>query len=164
FHMLRDDLFVADAVLDRADGARIIEGASSLRNRIASVNGFCGDNAVIAARNFTRVARGIEIRGEVSSTGNAKAVCTDRIDVIFPDIVSPDFDFALAREMRGEETADSATANDADLQQTDLQFTDLRSEVRGQIAEVSNLQSDLSPLTLLLFWTRFTAIEKFPLH
>jgi hypothetical protein len=38
----------------------------------------------------------------------------DRVDVIFPDVIGPDLDFAFFGEVRGEEAADRTTTDDAD--------------------------------------------------
>jgi len=60
-------------------------------------------------------------------------VIADGFDVIFPDVIGPDFSLALFGEVRGEEAADRAATDDTNSQQArtpDPEFK--RSEVRLQ--------------------------------
>jgi hypothetical protein len=41
----------------------------------------------------------------------------DRFDVIFPDVIGPDFGLALLGEVRGEQAANRAATDDAYFQQ-----------------------------------------------
>ena len=116
-HMLRDDLFVADAVLHGADRAVFVEGARRLRDGDTSVNGLSGDDAKFAVRKFIRIAGGIQSRGEFGGAGDAQSMLANGFDVISRDVISPDFGLALLGEVRGEETANRAATDDADFQQ-----------------------------------------------
>ena len=139
-HMLRDDLFVADAVLHGTDSAVLVEGASNLRDRAAGVNGLGGDDAIVAARKFLGVAGGVEFRGEIHGSGNAQPVVADGFNVIFPDVVGPDFGLAFLGEVRGEDATDCAASDDANFQQSHTPRVRL-----SQIAEVFLTLSRVSP-------------------
>src|SRR5262249_2206995 len=113
FHMLRNDLFVADTVLHGTHGAVFVEGAGGLSNGITSVNRLGGNYAVVTSRKFVGVAGCAKLCSEIRRAGKLEAVEVDRIDVLFPDVVGPHFDLAFAREMSGEEASDCAATDDA---------------------------------------------------
>src|ERR1039458_6751112 len=113
--VLGDDLLVADSVLHRADGACAVECVRYLCNRAARMDSLSGYNAVIAAGQFLRVARSIELCRELSCSRKTKAVLADGVDVIFPDVIGPDFSLAFMGEVRGKQAADRATTDNADL-------------------------------------------------
>src|SRR5450631_2510978 len=116
-HVFRDDLFVADAVLHGADRAVLIECASNLRDSAPGVDRFGGDDAIVAARQLLGIAGGVQFRSEIGGSGNAQSVIANGFDVIFPDVVGPDFCLAFLGEVRGEDAADSAATDDANFQQ-----------------------------------------------
>src|SRR5258708_1253351 len=136
-HVFRDDLFVADAVLHRADSAVLVEGGGNLCDGASGVDGFGGDDAVVAARKFLGIIGSVESRSEIGGSGNAQTVLADGFDVIFPDVIGPDFGLAFFREVRGEEATDSAATDDANFQQARTPDSGIE-EVRGQIPEVKN--------------------------
>jgi hypothetical protein len=103
--------------LHGADSAILVEGAGNLCDRATGVDGLGGDDAIVAARKFVRVASYIQFRSEIGGSGNAQSVSADGFNVIFPDIVRPDFGLAFLGEVSGEEATDRATTDDADFQQ-----------------------------------------------
>src|ERR1700690_2492219 len=116
-HVVGNDLFVANPVLHRADSTRFIEGMGHLRNCAPGMDGLGGNDAIVAMRNFIWIAGGIQSRRKVRSAGKAQAILAYSLDVVFPNIVSPDLDLAFPRKMRGEQAADGATTDDADSKQ-----------------------------------------------
>src|ERR1700756_4329371 len=114
-HIFRDDLFVADSVLYGADCAVLVESAGNLRDRPTGGDGFSGHDAVIAARKFLRIARGVQPRSEIGGSRDSQTVLANSFDVICPDVIGPDFSLAFSSEVRGEEAADCATTDDANF-------------------------------------------------
>jgi hypothetical protein len=112
-NVFRDDLFVADTVLHRADSAILVEGAGDLRDGATRVDGFGSDDAIIAARKFLGIAGGIQFRGEICRSRYSQTMIADGFDVIFPDVIGPDFGLAFLAEVRGEEAANRAATDDA---------------------------------------------------
>jgi hypothetical protein len=143
-HVLGDDFFVADSVLHGADGAILIEGARDLGDGSARVDRLGGDNAVVAAWKLTRAGRGVEFRREIRRAGKTEAALVNGVNVVFPDVVSPDFGFALLREMSREKATDRAATDDADPEQFE---TPVKSEVKLK----KQHQNGSSPLLLLQF-------------
>jgi hypothetical protein len=136
-HVFRNDLFVADAVLHGADSAVRVESSGNLRDGATGVDGFGGNDAIVTARKFLGIAGGVQFGSEIGGSGNAQTAIADGFDVIFPDVVGPDFGLALLGEVRGEEAADCAATDDTDLQQARTPNSEIY-EVRGRIAEVKN--------------------------
>src|SRR6266436_5864708 len=107
------DFFVADAVLDRADGALFIEYAGGLLDGAAGMRAFGGHNAEVANRNFTCVRSGVETRSEIRGATNAQAAIVDGASMFFPNVIGVDFDVFEAGAMRAEKAANLATTDDA---------------------------------------------------
>src|SRR5205807_1597639 len=89
-HALGYELFVAHAVLHRADGAALVEQMRSLRDGDFGVRGLGGDNAVIAAREFFGIAGGAQAGGEIGGAGKAQAVSVDGVNVRLGNVVGKD--------------------------------------------------------------------------
>ncbi len=117
-HVLGDELFIANSVLHGADGAVLVERPGDLRHGTLGVDGFRGNDTVVAAWKFAGIAGRVEFGSEVGGAGETEAVLADGVDVIFPDVVGPDLDFAFLGEVRGEEASDRAATDDADFHQT----------------------------------------------
>src|SRR5580698_4887536 len=115
FHMLSDNFFVADAVLYRADSAVFIENVGDLCDCGSSVDRLSRHDAVIAAWQTVGIAGGLEPSGEIGSAGKPQSVGANGIGVLFPDIVGPDFRFALLGEVSGKQTAYRSATDDADF-------------------------------------------------
>src|ERR1700675_445756 len=117
-NVFRYDFFVADTILHRADSAILVERARNLRDGATRVDGLGGDDAIIAARKFLGIAGSIQFRCEICRSRYSETMIADRFDVIFPDVIGPDFGLAFPGKVRGEEAADGAATDDADFQQS----------------------------------------------
>ena len=73
-----------------------------LCDRVPSMNRLGGDDAIIASRNLAGISRRIEFRRKVGRAREAESIVADGVDVLFPEIVGPNFRFALPSEMRRE--------------------------------------------------------------
>ena len=73
-HMLRDNFFVAHAVLNRADRAVVIENVRGLFDGDAGMNALGGDDAVVAARNFLASLVALSRSGKVRRSRKPQAV------------------------------------------------------------------------------------------
>ena len=67
-YVLSDNFFIAHAILNGADGARVVERARSLRYRRSCVNRFGRYDAVVASRKVVGITGGAEVRGEIGGT------------------------------------------------------------------------------------------------
>src|SRR5690242_15880014 len=86
-----------------------------LRNRAGSVDGFCGNNSVIAAGQLLRFGGCIQARGEFGCSRELEAVLSDGLDVFFPDVIGPNLHFTGPSQVRSKEAAYSTTADNANL-------------------------------------------------
>jgi hypothetical protein len=114
-HMLGENLFVADTILDGADGALLIENVRGLFDGAASVCAFCRDNAEIARRNFAGIRSRVETHSEIGGAADTQAAFIDCLCVALPNIVGMDFDVFEAGEVRAEDTSDCTAADNANL-------------------------------------------------
>src|SRR5260370_37732579 len=115
FHMLGDNLFIADAILYGAHGAFFVKDMRHLGDRHSCVNRFGGDNTEVAMWQLLWVASRIQTSGQISRPGNTQAVPLDRRDVVCPYIVAPNLYLGRFCQMRREETSNRATADYANL-------------------------------------------------
>ncbi len=73
--MLRDQFFVADAVLHRADRAVLVKAASGAANGGLGMDGLGGDDAVVAERQFGGVAGGVlQVHVQIGRAGKPQPV------------------------------------------------------------------------------------------
>jgi hypothetical protein len=78
------------------------------------MNRFRGNDTVVAAWKFARIAGRIEFDSEIGGTGETQAVLADGVNVVLPYIVSPDLNFALSSEVRSKQASYRAATDDAD--------------------------------------------------
>src|SRR5580700_3122382 len=116
-HALRNDLFVADSVLNRADRALVIKDVLDLGDCDSGMNRLGRDDAVIAARQLFGVAGRVEAGGKVFRPRKSQAVLLNRGSVLPPHIIGPHFGLASLCKMRGEQASDGSATNDADFHQ-----------------------------------------------
>src|SRR5581483_9596879 len=113
-HVFSNQFFVPDAVLYRTDRAVLVEDMRSLLNSVSGMNGLGRHNAVIAAWDLPRVAGRIQFGREILRPGKPQAALANRIRVLFPDVIRPDFHFACLGQVRGKQASHRAAADDTD--------------------------------------------------
>src|SRR5258708_28400641 len=111
--MFRDDFFVANAVLHRAHRCVLTKGMSRLRDGNTRMDCFGRDDAIVAARQLFGITRRVKIGSEIGSARKSQAVFANRVRVILPDIVSPDFGRTCLGKMSRKEAAHGPAADDA---------------------------------------------------
>ena len=114
-HALRDNFFVTDTVLNRADRALVVKDIGDLRNRDSGMDRLGRDNAVITPGQFLGIAGCVEASGEVCRSGKSQAALLDCVGVFFPHIVGPHFGFARIRKVRRKQASYRSATNYADL-------------------------------------------------
>src|SRR5277367_3588484 len=114
-HALRENLFVADAVLNRTNCALIVKDVGDLRDCDPSMNRLGRDNAIVAARQILGITSRVQARGKICRSRKSQAILPDSVGVLFPHVVGPHFGLASFREMRGEQAAYSSASDYADL-------------------------------------------------
>src|ERR1700733_9763499 len=116
-HMLGNNLFVAHSILHRAHRASRIENLRDLSDCAPGVYGLGGNDAVVAPRNFFRIARGIQLRREPFGAGKTESILANRLNLLLPNVVGPNLSLTPTRKMCGKQAAHSATPDNANSKQ-----------------------------------------------
>src|ERR1700686_5301618 len=86
---------------------------SRLRDGNTRMDCFGRDDAIIASWQLFGITRSVEMGSEIGSARKSQAVFANRIGVILPDIVSPDFALTCPGKVSCKKAAHGPTANDA---------------------------------------------------
>ena len=120
--VVRDQLLVADPVLDGADRA-VDERVRGRRHRRVGVHALDRDDAEVAGRELVRVARRAQVPDQIADTREPEPMLVDRVDVVSSEVVCPDLDVVELRQMRREEASYRATTDYADAHASSFALT-----------------------------------------
>ncbi len=114
-NVLRENLFIADAVLHGANRAACFENVSDLFDGCMCVRALCGHNSEITWGNLPSVGSRMKPRREIRGSADAQAALGDCARLFFRNVVSVHLNIFETRQMSAENAADRAAANDANL-------------------------------------------------
>jgi hypothetical protein len=114
-HMLGENFFITNTILDGADGAVLTENMRGLFDGGARVSAFCGYDAELASWNFAGIGSRVQASGKIGGATDAQAAFVDGACVFFPDVVGVDFDVFKAGKMRAKDTSDGTAADNANF-------------------------------------------------
>ena len=86
-----------------------------MRDCIPGVDCLGGDDAVVAAWQFSDIAGRMQAGSEVSRTGQPQSVLLDGVGVLPPEVIGPHFDLARLRQVCGKQAAHRPAADYANL-------------------------------------------------
>jgi hypothetical protein len=114
-NMLGDNLFIADTILHGADGAVRSKDVRGLFDGATCVRALGGYDSKVAQRNFVGIGSGMQAGSEMGCATDAQSTFIDRARVVFPNVVSVNFDVFEVGQVRAKDATDCAAAYNANL-------------------------------------------------